>query len=1188
MTGQCIRVFEGHQASVTAAALSPSGAILFSAAEEETLRLWDTFSGRCEAVLKTPNNVTTAAALSEDMRLALSAGLYDHTITVWDMESRKPIKALKGHTGRIVSVSFTPDGRFALSAAHDATVRLWDLENAQTPGVLKGHTAAVTSASLGGNALLAVSSSRDGTLRLWHLDWRLDAAGDFTEWDEGAAHCLRTFLDLRIPYLEDAMTRRGTPQWGEGDFKELLTELGRRGFGRIKPDGVLRKLRQMEAALEEARLKEEAAFNESVRAAEALIKAKDYAGAYAEVEKARLIAGYAREPRAMELSDKLLGVFARGGISAAWKLRTFKGHAGGIACAAAIQNCRYVLTGGEDGALNLWETASWKILRAFKGHAGAVTCAVVGPLERYAVTGGADASVRLWDLLTGKGLAVYKNHTQAVTSAAMTRNRRFILSGAADAGVCLTDITAGEPVYLFRGRAAGVTGLCFTPDDGTWLCAYADGVIHARDTATGALLFELSGHKQPVTCVRVTGDGRFALSASRDRTLRVWDIGRELSMDAGVDGGGEYPRKIKPQRVLDFRFGGVRSFAPGPDGRFFIAGDEYGRLLVVEAGGAAALDFRAHKGRINAVDVGRDGRIALSAGDDGSVCLWRLDWRPDIRPAADWDDGALPYIDRFAAQNQQAYSAQGGPDAAAFSENDLQGLMDDLSKGGCGWLRPDAVRKKAVERILLRAGRLKEERERFERAIKAAEEAVNSGDLKTALAAAVTASRVKGFERSEETLAAMGRLNLLLPKKAPAGSWKTGSLKGHTEGVSALAAGAGGLIAGGGEDGTVRLWDLKTGRCAHTITAHTEGVSALAFSADGRNVFSAGRDQVIRVWDTASGRAVDALEGHTGGVLALAASPDGRYLVSGGGDQTVRLWDTASLSASPQLTQGVASPTHGIASPAEKGRKCLKVLEGHIGSVTSASFTEDGWYVLTSGRDGAVCVWDVENAGMSGGRRILVMKGHHSGSVACAAVSPDMRYLASAGEDRTVRVYDALRGECIHVLKGHAGAVTAVTFSPDSRHLLSASEDRTMRLWECLSGRHEHTVEGHTAKIRAAIFAADGSTIISCGDEKNVLSWHIQWELEERAAGGWSDSVRPYLDTCVIRLMPNAKSVLTLQSKPRVENSDVERLAAELALRGFGWLGREALVLHLGETAAKWKEVLQRRRAWCSKLAGKT
>jgi WD40 repeat protein len=198
-----------------------------------------------------------------------------------------------------------------------------------------------------------------------------------------------------------------------------------------------------------------------------------------------------------------------------------------------------------------------------------------------------------------------------------------------------------------------------------------------------------------------------------------------------------------------------------------------------------------------------------------------------------------------------------------------------------------------------------------------------------------------------------------------------------------------------------------------------------------------------------------------------------------------------------------------------------------------------------------------------------------------------MRYLASGGEDRTVRVYDALRGECVHVFKGHAGAVTALDFSPDSKHLLSASEDRTMRLWECLTGRHELTVEGHAAKIRSALFVADGGTIVSSGDEKNILTWHIQWELEGRTAGGWSDSAAPYLDTCIIKLMPSAKSVLTLQTKPRVENSDVARLASELALRGLGWLGRDALAQHLGETASQWKEVLQRRKSWYSKLAGK-
>ena len=128
------------------------------------------------------------------------------------------------------------------------------------------------------------------------------------------------------------------------------------------------------------------------------------------------------------------------------------------------------------------------------------------------------------------------------------------------------------------------------------------------------------------------------------------------------------------------------------------------------------------------------------------------------------------------------------------------------------------------------------------------------------------------------------------------------TLTGHHPQVVSVAFGPdGGVLASGSKDGTLRLWDVKTGELKRTLKQIEIEIS-VAFSPDGATLASGNWARTVRLWDAETGELKRELTGHTGVVHSVAFSPDGKLLASGSKDMTVRLWAVETGESIQTLT----------------------------------------------------------------------------------------------------------------------------------------------------------------------------------------------------------------------------------------------------------------------------------------------
>jgi WD40 repeat protein len=635
-----------------------------------------------------------------------------------------------------------------------------------------------------------------------------------------------------------------------------------------------------------------------------------------------------------------------------------------------------------------------------------------------------------------------RNREEALQQELVRERRRArIIRLYAVVTIVVLSILSGLMVYLFRraDNAAGVARIALaqastqeairlaeTGQSDEALAYIAQSLrsdpdsVAARSLVSDLLLnqrvwpAQSLSHNGEVLAVAFSSDGHRVVTASADKTARVWDTstGQPVSVLLHEDG--------------------VKAAVFSPDGAHIVTASGTRAQLWSSTTGQLLATLK-HDGVVNTATFSPDGRQVLTASSDSTAQVWNVATGARV-------GGALRHQDeRDSAASADVLAASFSPDGrrVVTASNDATARIWNVGTDGATG-RP----------VILRHGD-KVNAAAFSPDGKLLVTACDDDLARVWSADAADAGKPPLLLRhSDRVLSAAfssdGRSIVTSSSDGTARIWDSvsgapiGAPLAHSNAVIAANFSPDGRrVVTASTDHTARMWNAETGAPLGTPMRHPKNVNAAAFAPDGSRLVTVSSDNTAQVWALTTGD-TPVLSQHQGAVKAASF---------GSGHLVVIVSSDRALVVDTEIGKSVGPLRHD-------------------GLIYSAAFSTDGRYVVTASADTTARIWDVTSGALVG------MPFVHDGGVTAAVFSSSGDQILTTSANNTARVWDAVTGEAVSPQLRHPGVFIS-SFSDDGRRVVTASNDNTTQVWDVATGQTVGEPVKSPGSIKAVTFDAN-------------------------------------------------------------------------------------------------------------------
>jgi WD40 repeat protein/tetratricopeptide (TPR) repeat protein len=574
-------------------------------------------------------------------------------------------------------------------------------------------------------------------------------------------------------------------------------------------------------------------------------------------------------------------------------------------------------------------------------------------------------------------LSTLKGHVGNITDLVFSPDNIHLASSSDDGTVKIWDITQKKLIATLSGHTGAVYDIAFDDKGSRIATAGRDATVRIWDTFHGVLLQTISNETVPVMDLAFSEDGTLLAAFLSNRKVIGWDIssGRRLPVFPGTPPPFDYavsaqvfPSKSSGERVtlsasvpgnatyvLQGANPAVMAFNLSPDQRQVATATADGTVKFWDTvSGRQLFSLPTHQGTVTKLVFNPDGSSVATASRDGIVNVWDIYSRRRLYTLAA-HDSAVAVV---------AFSPDGTRMAtAAEGERDFDVKLWDASPGR------DSVQLLPISKVLSSA-------------------AISPDARFVALALDHNVRLWKvGSDSKDEAFDLEGiggkSVHLVFSPEEK-------------------------VLAAGGQDGSLKLWDLNFRRLVISKPAHTGAIFNLAFSHDAKRIATLGNDGAVRLWDASSGAMLREYSGLPNVGPRSILSADGTWLATPAGNGTIF--------------------TVKVGSPGE-----TKTISPDASGFPSICFNSDGTTLATSNLESGVNLWDTTS-----GLRVRPMVGGIA-NVYRLAFSRDGRQLTGVGRDGSVKIWDTLSGHMLHTIPTAPGTSILVFGSTQKRFVTLTS-----------------------------------------------------------------------------------------------------------------------------------------------------